>query len=256
MANRKIFDLFYGARERDEDMYKSAYAAGADINFQFDGKRATKGGGGRWYYGDLHWYAPDGINGDKGDTLLMIAIKTNYRELAEWILTLDKVEVNVKNSKGLDVMSIAKDLGREDILVHFAPKSTKGTDAQNDAESRCVSVGGSADPEAISLNLTMIDENSRLENSVKMLKAKLDEKDNEMNNLEAEVEMYKQKIKEKDSIMGELKATVLKKEKEMTVMMHKIGQLEEALSEYTDFRQEHADQFVAWGKAQMHKNGI
>lgn len=33
-------------------------------------------------------------------------------------------------------------------------------------------------------------------------------------------------------------------------MLHKIGRLEEALREYTDFRQADADQFVEWGQAQ------
>lgn len=49
MTDRKIFDLFYGAREGDYGMCRRAYEAGADINFAFDGRRATKGGAGRWY---------------------------------------------------------------------------------------------------------------------------------------------------------------------------------------------------------------
>lgn len=49
MTDRKIFDLFYGARADDLDMCRRAYETGADINFAFDGRRATKGGAGRWY---------------------------------------------------------------------------------------------------------------------------------------------------------------------------------------------------------------
>ncbi len=49
MTDRKIFDLFYGARENDHDMCVRAYEKGADINFAFDGRRATKGGAGRWW---------------------------------------------------------------------------------------------------------------------------------------------------------------------------------------------------------------
>lgn len=49
MTDRKIFDLFYGARENDLAMCERAYETGADINFAFDGRRATKGGAGRWY---------------------------------------------------------------------------------------------------------------------------------------------------------------------------------------------------------------
>lgn len=35
-------------------------------------------------------------------------------------------------------------------------------------------------------------------------------------------------------------------------MLHKIGQLEEALRSYTDFRQADAEQFVEWGQADYH----
>lgn len=35
-------------------------------------------------------------------------------------------------------------------------------------------------------------------------------------------------------------------------MMHKIGQLEEALRNYTDFRQADADHYVQWGQADYH----
>lgn len=55
MTDRKIFDLFFGAREDDHDLCRRAYETGADINVGFEGKRSTKGGAGRWYYGDLQW---------------------------------------------------------------------------------------------------------------------------------------------------------------------------------------------------------
>lgn len=45
------------------------------------------------------------------------------------------------------------------------------------------------------------------------------------------------------------KPQVLDKEKEVVVMLHKIGRLEEALGEYTDFRQADAEQFTEWGQA-------
>lgn len=41
---------------------------------------------------------------------------------------------------------------------------------------------------------------------------------------------------------------VLDKEKEVIVMLHKIGRLEEALREHTDFRQADAEQFTEWGQ--------
>lgn len=49
MTDRKLFDIFYGAREGDHELCRRAYEAGCDINFAFDGRRATKGGAGRWY---------------------------------------------------------------------------------------------------------------------------------------------------------------------------------------------------------------
>jgi 4-diphosphocytidyl-2C-methyl-D-erythritol kinase len=77
MSDRKVFNLLFGARESDASMYTAAYEAGADINFAFEGRKATKGSGGRWYYGDLLWHAPDGVHGEKMDTLLMIAVKVS-----------------------------------------------------------------------------------------------------------------------------------------------------------------------------------
>lgn len=72
------------------------------------------------YYGDLQWYAPDGINGDKMDTLLIIAVKTNNEELTSLILGLDGVDATKKNGKGLDAMTVAKALGREHLLLEMA----------------------------------------------------------------------------------------------------------------------------------------
>lgn len=72
------------------------------------------------YYGDLQWYAPDGINGDKKDTLLIIAVKINNAKLVEWMLSLDGLDTSSKNGKGLDAMAVAKDLGREHLLLGIA----------------------------------------------------------------------------------------------------------------------------------------
>ena len=43
---------------------------------------------------------------------------------------------------------------------------------------------------------------------------------------------------------------MLDREKEVIVMLHKIGRLEEALREYTDFRQADAEQYTEWGQAE------
>lgn len=42
---------------------------------------------------------------------------------------------------------------------------------------------------------------------------------------------------------------MFEKEKEVIVMLHKIGRLEEHLREFTDFRLADAEQFTDWGKA-------
>ncbi len=43
MTDRKLFYLFYGAREGKEDIMKQAVDAGADINFPFNGRKGTRG---------------------------------------------------------------------------------------------------------------------------------------------------------------------------------------------------------------------
>ncbi|CAN0366918.1 unnamed protein product, partial [Phaeothamnion confervicola] len=59
-------------------------------------------------YGDTIWYAPDGVDGDKNDTLLHIAVKCNNRPLCQWLLTLERLDVTLKNGKGADVFQVAK----------------------------------------------------------------------------------------------------------------------------------------------------
>lgn len=45
---------------------------------------------------------------------------------------------------------------------------------------------------------------------------------------------------------------MLDRESENIGMLHKIGRLEEALREYTDFRQADAEQYTEWGKAEYY----
>jgi hypothetical protein len=47
MTDRKVFDLFFAAREGNLEACRAAYTAGANVNFQYDGKKATRGAGGR-----------------------------------------------------------------------------------------------------------------------------------------------------------------------------------------------------------------
>ncbi|CBJ28038.1 hypothetical protein Esi_0089_0099 [Ectocarpus siliculosus] len=252
MTDRKIFDLFYGARENDHDMCRRAYETGADINFAFDGRRATKGGAGRWYYGDLQWYAPDGVDGDKKDTLLIIAVKTNNVKLVEWMLTLDGLDTAKENGKGLNAMAVAKAIGRENLLLGMAA-CDDGLPGGVDASAK--SAASAADPNAPPLppdkaaadEATM--EVARLRTAMKMLKANNDEKEAKITKAQQDCQAYQQMLKEKDANIGELQKQVLEREKEVIVMLHKIGRLEEALREYTDFRQADAEQYTDWGRA-------
>ncbi|CAN0044285.1 unnamed protein product [Ectocarpus fasciculatus] len=244
MTDRKIFDLFYGARENDHDMCRRAYETGADINFAFDGRRATKGGAGRWYYGDLQWYAPDGVDGDKKDTLLMIAVKTNNAKLVEWMLTLDGLDTTKQNGKGLNAMAVAKAIGRENLLLGMAACDdglSGGVDA-SDPNAPPLPPDKAAADEAGK-------EVARLRAAMKMLKANNDEKEAKIAKAQQDCQAYQQMLKEKDANIGELQKQVLEREKEVIVMLHKIGRLEEALREYTDFRQADAEQYTDWGRA-------
>ncbi|CAM9971155.1 unnamed protein product, partial [Hapterophycus canaliculatus] len=146
MTDRRIFDLFYGAREDDLAMCERAYEAGAEINFAFDGRRATKGGAGRWYYGDLQWYAPDGVNGDKKDTLLMIAVKINNKKLIEWMLSLDGLDATKQNGKGLNAMAVAKALGREHLLLGMATSSDVHSSGSGSGAQGAAGAGTTANP--------------------------------------------------------------------------------------------------------------
>lgn len=124
------------------------------------------------YYGDLQWYAPDGVDGDKKDTLLIIAVKINNVKLVEWMLSLDGLDATKQNGKGLDAMAVAKALGREHLLLGMA-----ASEAPSDAaESRAKRAGaaselgapppppGKAAPDEAALEI------ARLANAVKMLK--------------------------------------------------------------------------------------
>ncbi len=130
------------------------------------------------YYGDLQWYAPDGVDGDKKDTLLIIAVKINNVKLVEWMLSLDGLDTTKQNGKGLNAMAIAKALGREHLLLGMAaPHALQLSDAtkpgvQGAAGAASAATGGDAPPPPPSkapddeAGLEI----ARLSNALKMLK--------------------------------------------------------------------------------------
>ncbi|CAM9957162.1 unnamed protein product, partial [Laminaria digitata] len=223
----------------------------------------------RRYYGDLQWYAPDGINGDKMDTLLIIAVKIDNADLASLILGLDGVDATRKNGKGLDAMAVAKALGREHLLLGM---TTASAAAAADAAGPRVkggglaaSNGGGEGDDDVAMKIGALPpppgkaageagaggaEVVQLGYAVEMLKASNDEKEAQISKAERDCQAYQDMLKEKDASIGELQKSVLDKEKEVIAMMHKIGQLEEALSQFTDHRQADAEQYSEWGQAE------
>lgn len=126
------------------------------------------------YYGDLQWYAPDGVNGEKKDTLLIIAVKTNNPKLVEWILSLDGLDTTKQNGKGLNAMAVAKAIGREDLLLGISvPDAAPGaaSSAATGATGASTSTNPSAPPPPPGkADDDAANENSRLANAIKMLK--------------------------------------------------------------------------------------
>lgn len=64
------------------------------------------------------------MNGDKKDTLLMIAIKINNEKLVEWIMSLDGLDATKQNGKGLNAMAVAKAHEREHLLLGVSTPSS------------------------------------------------------------------------------------------------------------------------------------
>ena len=125
------------------------------------------------YYGDLQWYAPDGVDGDKKDTLLIIAVKINNVKLVEWMLTLDGLETTKQNGKGLNALAVAKAFGREHLLLGVdaseassdaTGSSVKGARAAAEQEAPPPPPSKAAADEAAALEIV------RLGNAIKMLK--------------------------------------------------------------------------------------
>lgn len=131
------------------------------------------------YYGDLQWYAPDGVDGDRKDTLLIIAVKINNAKLVEWMLSLDGLDTTKQNGKGMNAMAVAKALGREHLLLgmsspHAPSDATKpGVQGAAGATSAAsAATGGDAPP--LPPSKAAEDEAgleiARLGNAIKMLK--------------------------------------------------------------------------------------
>ncbi|KAG5186520.1 hypothetical protein JKP88DRAFT_256421 [Tribonema minus] len=256
MTDRKVFDLFFGAREGDLSACKAAYEAGANVNFQYEGKKATRGAGGRWYYGDLIWHAPDSVDANKNETLLMIAIKANNKPLVDWLLTLDRLDVTVRNIKGQDAFQVATEFGRSSMLTMVATPPPAPAAAGTATAAAASAARATATPAAVTSAPPSVsadaEEIKRQCNAIKLLTISNDTKEEENRALKAEVERCKQVIKEKDATIGELQNTVFSKEREMIVMMHKMEQLQATLAEYTDVRQGDAAVFEQWGQARFH----
>ena len=60
------------------------------------------------------------MDGDRKDTLLIIAVKINNAKLVDWMLSLDGLDTTKQNGKGMNAMAVAKALGREHLLLGIA----------------------------------------------------------------------------------------------------------------------------------------
>ncbi|CAN0563252.1 unnamed protein product [Ectocarpus sp. 12 AP-2014] len=171
------------------------------------------------------------------------------------MLTLDGLDAAKENGKGLNAMAVAKAIGRENLFLGMAA-CADGLSGGVDASEK--SAASAADPNAPPLPPDKADpdeaamEVARLRTAMKMLKANNDEKEAKITKAQQDCQAYQQMLKEKDANIGELQKQVLEREKEVIVMLHKIGRLEEALREYTDFRQADAEQYTDWGRADQY----
>lgn len=112
------------------------------------------------------------MDGDKRDTLLIIAVKTNNVKLVEWMLSLDGLDTTKQNGKGLNAMAIAKALGREHLLLGVAASEAPSDATESNAKGAGAATGlGTLPPPPVK---AATDEEglevARLGNAIKMLK--------------------------------------------------------------------------------------
>ncbi|CAM9842999.1 unnamed protein product, partial [Choristocarpus tenellus] len=118
-------NLFIALRAGDLPKCKAAYSAGADINWPFD--RWIRGGRQHWglrvqvkplgmYLGFSareEWAAPPGVNVDRGDTALMVALKLRKDDLSSWLLSCERLNHNSRNEAGNTARDIARNTGQD-----------------------------------------------------------------------------------------------------------------------------------------------
>lgn len=113
------------------------------------------------------------MDGDKKDTLLIIAVKINNVKLVEWMLSLDGLDTTKQNGKGLNAMAVAKALGREHLLLGMATSeaSPYATNSSAEGASAAAELGGPPPPpgKAAAADEAAL-EVARLGNAIKMLK--------------------------------------------------------------------------------------
>lgn len=112
------------------------------------------------------------MDGDKKDTLLIIAVKINNVKLVEWMLTLDGLDTTKQNGKGLDAMAVAKALGREHLLLGTAASESpsNSTGSIPKGASAAVDFGAPPPPPGKPAADETALEVVRLGNAIKMLK--------------------------------------------------------------------------------------
>ncbi|CAM9268938.1 unnamed protein product [Scytosiphon promiscuus] len=121
-------ELFQAIRSGDLEKAQKAYDKGANVNWPLD--RWMAGGRQHWglrvqvkplgiYLGFSareSWKVPEGEGADRGDTLVMVALKCRKQEEAVFLLGCDRLNPNCLNEAGNSVVDIARATGQEFLL--------------------------------------------------------------------------------------------------------------------------------------------
>ncbi|CAN0469947.1 unnamed protein product, partial [Ectocarpus sp. 12 AP-2014] len=122
-------ELFRAIKSGDLTKARKAYDKGANVNWPLD--RWMIGGREHWglrvqvkplgiYLGFSareSWRVPDGEGANRGDTLVMVALKCGKREEAAFLLGCDRLNRNCLNEAGNSVADIARATGQEFLLT-------------------------------------------------------------------------------------------------------------------------------------------
>lgn len=123
-------DLFKAIKSNNIEKARKAYEKGANINWPLD--RWMIGGRQHWglrvqvkpfgiYLGFSareSWACPDGEEVNRGDTLIMVALKCQMREVVAFLVGCDRLNLNCRNEAGNTAADIARSTGQALLMNH------------------------------------------------------------------------------------------------------------------------------------------